>query len=409
MRGSVTPLSGLLRQLCGGACAVGRSVCRRPRGCGIHCRGVNSVHSCLTAVHKRTYSGVMESEQLAEVGWRIRSIRSRKRMTLRTLSQSCGLSVGFLSQIERGLSAFSTSSLRSICQALDVSLADVLVMTNGPGNAILVDPRHSAITKGDSRPHVSLSDASVRYRFLSTGLPGRRFEAVVGEMAPGSRSEPHTHEGEEFGYVLEGGLALVTDKEEQRLRAGDSYHLMASGRHACRAGDDGAKVLWVQTARYVRALSLLGRETLPIGTLPPPMRSVSEPAFVNLSETAVRYRFLSGDLAEAQLRVFVAEIPAESEEEPTVFKGEEFGYVLEGRVHLTVGADTYPLGEGDCYHVPAASTRGYRVDGASSAKLLWVQMGPGSTEAEAVWSETIEKTESPDPSRVVVRGRSRRN
>jgi len=106
----------------------------------------------------------------------------------------------------------------------------------------------------------------------------------------------------------------------------------------------------------------------------------------------------------------VAEIPAESEEGPTVFDGEEFGYVLEGRVQLTVGADTYPLGAGDCYHVPAASSRGYRVDGSSSAKLLWVQMGPGSVEAEAVWSETIVKAGEPaDRSNVVVKSRSRRD
>jgi len=52
----------------------------------------------------------------------------------------------------------------------------------------------------------------------------------------------------------------------------------------------------------------------------------------------------------------------------------------------------------------------YRVDGSSSAKLLWVQMGAGSVEAEAVWSETIEKAgESADRSNVVVKSRPRRD
>jgi quercetin dioxygenase-like cupin family protein/DNA-binding Xre family transcriptional regulator len=353
----------------------------------------------------------MESERLSEVGWRIRSIRTRKRLTLRAVAAASGLSVGFLSQIERGLSSFSISSLRSICQALDVPLADVLVMSNGPGNAILVDPRHSSITKGDNRPHVSLSDASIKYRFLSTGFQGRRFEAVIGEMAPGSHREPHTHEGEEFGYVLEGGIVLTSDDETQELEVGGSYHLMASTPHACDAAGRGAKVLWVQTARYVRALSLLGIETLPVGTLPPPpIESRSQPALVSLSQNAVHYRFLSGNLPGAQLRVFVAEIPAESAEAPTVFEGEEFGYVLDGRIQLTVDEDSYPLGAGDCYHVPAASARSYRVDGSSSAKLLWVQMGAGSREAEAVWSETIEKAmESEGRPAVVARPRHRRN
>jgi len=352
----------------------------------------------------------MESERLSEVGWRIRSIRTRKRLTLRELSGACGLSVGFLSQIERGLSSFSISSLRSVCQALDVSLADVLVMSNGPGNAILVDPRHSAITKGDNRSHVSLSDASIKYRFLSTGFPRRRFEAVIGEMAPGSHSEPHAHEGEEFGYILEGGIVLMSDGEPHELGPGDSYHLMASTPHACNAGVNGARTLWVQTARYVRALSLLGKETLPLGTLPaPPVESERQQALVNLSQNAVHYRFLSGNLPDAQLQVFVAEIPAESEEESRVFEGEEFGYVLEGRIQLTVDEDSYPLGAGDCYHVPAAAARGYRVDDSSTAKLLWVQMGAGSREAEAVWNETIEKAaESGNQSEVAAKSRHRR-
>ena len=118
-------------------------------------------------------------------------------------------------------------------------------------------------------------------------------------------------------------------------------------------------------------------------------------ATVNLSQNAVRYRFLSGALPDGQLQVFLGEIPAEGGDEAAVFDGEEFGYVLEGRIRLTVDADSYPLGVGDCYHVSAESTRGYRADGPHDAKLLWVRMGAGSREAEAVWSEAIEGATGP--------------
>ena len=92
-----------------------------------------------------------------------------------------------------------------------------------------------------------------------------------------------------------------------------------------------------------------------------------------------------------------------------VLRAEEFGYVLEGRIQLTVDGDSYPLGAGDCYHIPAVSERDYRVDGSSSAQLLWVQMGAGSREAEAVWYETIEKTaEAEGPPVVAVKARHRR-
>ncbi|MEE8592878.1 MAG: cupin domain-containing protein [Candidatus Bipolaricaulota bacterium] len=335
----------------------------------------------------------MDSERFPEIGLRLRVIRTRKQLTLRSLSALCGLSVGFLSQIERGLSSFSISSLRSICKALNVSLADILVMSNSPGNAVLVDPRHSAISKADNRSYVSLSDASVKYRFLSTGFPGRRFEAVLRELSAGGHSEPHVHEGEEFGYILEGEVTLTSGEGAHRLGPGDSYHLLASTPHACTAGKSGSKVLCVQTARYVRALSLLGKETLPMGAVPaPPSENGSQPTIVNLSENSIRYRFLSGNFPDTQLHVYVAEIPPDWEEAPSIFEGEEFGYVLKGRIHLTVDGDSYPLEPGDCYHIRGDSERDYRVDGSSAAKLLWVQMGAGSREADAVWYETIEKT-----------------
>jgi len=189
----------------------------------------------------------MESERLLEAGKRIRYLRSRRGLTLRALSEQCGLSVGFLSQIERGLSSFSVPSLRAICQALDVSLADILVMTNGPGQAFLADPRPATITKGD-RAFVNLSNASINYRFLSAGLPGRRFEALVGEMGPGAVSESDARGGEEFGYVLEGRLRLAIGDNIHRLGPGDSYHFGAHTPHGYAAETaDGVKVLWIGT------------------------------------------------------------------------------------------------------------------------------------------------------------------
>ena len=130
-----------------------------------------------------------------------------------------------------------------------------------------------------------------------------------------------------------------------------------------------------------------------MGTVPaPPIENGSQPALVNFSENAVRYRFLSGNFPDIQLHVYVAEIPPDWEEAPSIFEGEEFGYVLKGRIHLAVDGDSYPLEPGDSYHIPGVSERDYRVDGSSAAKLLWVQMGAGSREAEEVWYEAIEET-----------------
>jgi quercetin dioxygenase-like cupin family protein/DNA-binding Xre family transcriptional regulator len=337
----------------------------------------------------------MEGERLQEVGWRIRDLRRKRGLGLRGLSEQCGLSVGFLSQIERGLSSFSIPSLRAICGALDVSLAEMLVMSNGPGKAFLADPRPAAITRGDNRSFVSLSDVSTKYRFLSAPFPGRRFEVFIGEMAAGSEHDLHQHEGEEFGYVLGGELDLTIGEEHHHLGSGDSYHLLATTPHACAACEkEGATVLWVQTARYARAIALLGSEPagqdsgdglhgFSIGS------GVS--SHVQRSDTAVTYRFLSGSLARGRLQILVAEMPTGYEDRPRVYEGEEFGYVLEGRVRLSIGEESYLLGNGDCYHLPASNPHGHATGEDDGAKLLLVRMAVSGEEAEKVWRAATEE------------------
>ncbi len=170
----------------------------------------------------------MQSERVQEAGQQIRILRQREGWTLRKHSNRCALSVSFLFEIERGPFSFSTPSLRSICQALDVSLPDRLVMSNGPGLAVLADPRPPEITTGDNRSYVNLSDTLIRYRSLNGGFSDRRFEFPIGEMSPGRRNPTSSHEGEEFGYVLEGHVKLTTGEESYNLGPGDSDHLLSA-------------------------------------------------------------------------------------------------------------------------------------------------------------------------------------
>ncbi len=186
----------------------------------------------------------MQSEGAQKVAQQIHILRQWEGWTLRKRSDRCALSVSFLSQIERGLFSFSVPSLRSICQALDVSLPDLLVVYNGPGPAVLADPRPPEITKGNNRSYINLSDTSIKYRFPSGDFSDQRFEILIGETSPGCRNSTSSHEGEEFGCVLEGRVRLTIGEESYNLGPGDSYHLLSATPHVCQANDkEGAKVL----------------------------------------------------------------------------------------------------------------------------------------------------------------------
>ena len=56
----------------------------------------------------------------------LRARRIGRGMTLRAVSAEARVSLGYISEIERGQKEASSELLASLCQALDVSLADVL-------------------------------------------------------------------------------------------------------------------------------------------------------------------------------------------------------------------------------------------------------------------------------------------
>ena len=88
---------------------------------------------------------------------------------------------------------------------------------------------------------------------LSPRAPGLVFEPLLVTVRPNSDlEEPYRHEGEEFAYVIEGGLAFTVDGEEYRLGPGDSIHFLSGVPHAIRNdSDEPAKVLWVLTPRFI--------------------------------------------------------------------------------------------------------------------------------------------------------------
>lgn len=66
---------------------------------------------------------VLFRRQLGDV---LRNERMRRGMTLRELSSEARISLGYISEIERGQKEASSELLSSLCEALDVPLSAVL-------------------------------------------------------------------------------------------------------------------------------------------------------------------------------------------------------------------------------------------------------------------------------------------
>ncbi len=184
----------------------------------------------------------MDNETL---GRSIRKLRQEHGWTLEELSSRCDLSVGFLSQVERGLSSLSVASLKTVCDALEVPLAQFFTM---PDNG------RPSISKAGRPPYqMRIGSSDVVYSLLSGARPHRTMEAFVAEY-PSKYSPPITsHEGEEFGYILSGSFLLLFDEEEHVLEAGDSFQIDSDRPHTVRnLSDKSARILWVQTLKLLR-------------------------------------------------------------------------------------------------------------------------------------------------------------
>ncbi|MGY1696737.1 MULTISPECIES: helix-turn-helix domain-containing protein [unclassified Geodermatophilus] len=75
-----------------------------------------------------------------QLGQTLRGHRLRQRRTLRDVSGAARVSLGYLSEVERGQKEASSELLASICDALDVELADLLAEVStelrGPGSRV---------------------------------------------------------------------------------------------------------------------------------------------------------------------------------------------------------------------------------------------------------------------------------
>jgi len=156
-----------------------------------------------------------------KLGGKVRTRRRDRGMTLTDLANRTGLSIGFLSQVERDITAPSLSSLALIAAALNARVHD-FIREPPP----VAHHRHD-----DGKAAFAVDDGALSYERLSGKFPGKQLNAIRMDVPVGYRSEETSHEGEEFVFVLSGVIRYVLGENPIDLAAGDSLHFAARDRH----------------------------------------------------------------------------------------------------------------------------------------------------------------------------------
>ncbi|WP_420795171.1 helix-turn-helix domain-containing protein [Desulforamulus ferrireducens] len=144
-------------------------------------------------------------------------------MTLKNLSELTGLSTGFLSQLERGLTSIATDSLANVAEALEVDLSYF----------IKPQRKRSHIVRSYEKELFRVENRFIQY-LLSSDVQDKAMMPRIIELLPINSEEninQYPHEGEEFVYVLEGTLTLLINDHQYELFPGDSAHYSSRLAH----------------------------------------------------------------------------------------------------------------------------------------------------------------------------------
>lgn len=174
----------------------------------------------------------------AGIGADIRALRRSRGATLAATAGALDRSVGWLSQVERGLSEPSIDDLRRIARRFAVPLGFFFRNDDAP------EDERGHVVRAAHRRSLGNAVAGLTEELLSPDIGGA-FESFRSTFAPGAAlAEPQTRETEEAGYVVSGTLDLWVGERHFRLAAGDSFRFAGEPYRWVNPGAVEAVVIW---------------------------------------------------------------------------------------------------------------------------------------------------------------------
>jgi DNA-binding transcriptional MerR regulator len=170
------------------------------------------------------------------IGAHLRQLRARRKLSLAHVAEAVGISVGFLSALERSQMSGSVGTLRKLARFYKTNILDFFD-ANGSSSRQVRAADRKILEAGEG----------VRMELLAWG--NAVMEPHLFRIAPEAGSgDPYTHDGEEFIYVLRGDLAITVGNENYQLKAGDSFYFESAIPHRWKnPGSKETLLLWVNT------------------------------------------------------------------------------------------------------------------------------------------------------------------
>jgi transcriptional regulator with XRE-family HTH domain len=183
------------------------------------------------------------------LGALLRGLRDREKLTLKQMSDKCGIPVSTLSKVEHDRLTLSYDKLYQLSQRLGIRMSDLFAEPSSTESTVTA--RRSV---GNIEQAVRVETPNYEYYYLCTELRRKRMIPVITKIRAKTSEEfgklVH-HPGEEFIYVLRGSVVVNTEfYDPVVLETGQSIYIDSNMGHAYLAaeGCDEAEVLGIMSS-----------------------------------------------------------------------------------------------------------------------------------------------------------------
>ncbi|MCF0116673.1 MAG: cupin domain-containing protein [Bacilli bacterium] len=172
------------------------------------------------------------------IGKKIKELRLLKNLTQQELAIRCDLTKGYISQLENDLTDPSLATLVDILDVLGTNINEFF--SNDSPTEKLV------FTKEDYFEN-QFDYGTITW--LVTNAQKNEMEPILLHLEGNSNTPiDQPHEGEEFGYVLEGSVIVCIDNQKYKCKKGETFYYESSKPHHLENPNaNPAKVIWISS------------------------------------------------------------------------------------------------------------------------------------------------------------------
>jgi len=171
------------------------------------------------------------------VAARLLQLRRERGLTLAATAERTGVSVSYLSSLERGYATPSIATLQKLARLYQTNVLSFFSEEDDPRRLVRLRDRK-----------ILVPNPGVRMELLAFGR--RAMEPHLFRIAPGATSGgAYSHDGEEFIYVLQGKTEVWLDEVEHYvLEPGDSLYFDSRQAHRWSSlSEKETLLIWVNT------------------------------------------------------------------------------------------------------------------------------------------------------------------